>query len=278
MASPEPRPFEVVEAPVLRGESLGEGPPIVLCHGITATRRYVVHGSKLLSRRGFELITYDARAHGESEPAPAAEGYGYDRLLADLERVVEHGAGEREFLLGGHSMGAHTAVAYALEHPERLAGLVVIGPVFTGPPGDETLAYWDGLADALEEGGVDGFVAYIDAQGPDPEWRDTVLRITRERISAHRHPDALAQALREVPRSHPFDSLAELEFLDVPALVVASHDTADPGHPYSVAEAYAARMPNARLLSEDEGDSPLAWQGGKLSREIAAFASLISYS
>jgi pimeloyl-ACP methyl ester carboxylesterase len=277
MASPEPRPFELAEPPVLRGESLGEGPPIILCHGITATRRYVVHGSKLLPRRGFELITYDARAHGESDPAPEGEGYGYARLVADLERVVEDRVGEERFLLGGHSMGAHTAVAYALEHADRLAGLVVIGPVFTGPPADETLAYWDGLADALEEDGVDGFVSYIDAQGPDPEWRDTILRITRERISAHRHPDALAEALREVPRSAPFDSLSELEFLDVPALVVASHDAADPGHPHSVAEAYAARMPNAQLISEDEGDSPLAWQGGKLSREIAAFASLISY-
>jgi 3-oxoadipate enol-lactonase len=38
-----------------------------------------------------------------------------------------------------------------------------------------------------------------------------------------------------------------------------------------VAEAYAARLPQARLVGEDEGESPLAWQGGKLSREIAGF-------
>jgi hypothetical protein len=81
----------------------------------------------------------------------------------------------------------------------------------------------------------------------------------------------VAQALREVPRDVPFESLDELEFLDLPALVVASYDEADPGHPFAVAEAYAERLPNARLISEDEGSSPLAWQGGKLSREIAAF-------
>jgi pimeloyl-ACP methyl ester carboxylesterase len=74
-----------------------------------------------------------------------------------------------------------------------------------------------------------------------------------------------------VPRDVPFDGLDELEFLDLPALVVASYDEADPGHPYSVADAYAARLPNARLVSEGEGESPLAWQGGKLSREIARF-------
>jgi len=277
MAAPEPLPFEPAGTPALRGESIGEGPPIVLLHGITATRRYVVHGSKLLPRRGYEVITYDARGHGESGAAPDNEGYGYPWLVADLERVIEERVGEGRFLLGGHSMGAHTAVAYALEHPERLAGLVVIGPVYAGVVTDEALAYWDGLADALERDGVEGFVAFIDAQGPDPQWRETILRITRERIALHRDPQALAAALREVPRSRPFDSLAELEFLDVPALVVASHDVADPGHPYSVAEAYAERIPGARLVSEAEGDSPLAWQGGKLSREIADFASLISF-
>ena len=52
---------------------------------------------------------------------------------------------------------------------------------------------------------------------------------------------------------------------------MASHDAADPGHPYEVAAAYAARLPRARLIGEAEGESPLAWQGGKLSREIAAF-------
>ncbi len=87
----------------------------------------------------------------------------------------------------------------------------------------------------------------------------------------HRHPDALVEALREVPRSRPFESLEELEGLEIPALVVASHDDADPGHPYAAAAAYAERLPRARLINEEPGQSPLAWQGGKLSREIAAF-------
>jgi hypothetical protein len=87
----------------------------------------------------------------------------------------------------------------------------------------------------------------------------------------HRHPEALVEALREVPRSRPFGALEELESLEIPALVVASHDEADPGHPYAAAAAYAERLPRARMISEGEGDSPLAWQGGRLSRELAAF-------
>ncbi|MFL5873995.1 MAG: alpha/beta fold hydrolase [Solirubrobacterales bacterium] len=268
----EARPFVVGAEPSLRGEATGEGPPVVLCHGITATRRQVLHGSKALPRAGYEVIVYDARGHGESDPAPVGEGYGYPELVTDLERIVAERAGEGRFLLGGHSMGAHTAVSYALRHPERLAGLVVIGPVYAGTIEPESLEYWDGLATALETGGIDGFLAYLgETQGFDPRWRDSILRFTRERLEAQSHPGALVQALREVPRSRPFGSLEELRGLDVPALVVASNDDADPGHPYETAAAYAEMLPQAQLVSEEPGESPLAWQGGRLSRVLAPF-------
>lgn len=271
----EPRPFVAGEHPAIRGEAVGEGTPIVLCHGVTATRRYVVHGSRVLERAGHLVVSYDARGHGESDPAPGGQGYGYPQLVGDLEAVVGATLGEEErFVLAGHSMGAHTAVAYALRRPERLCGLVVIGPTYTGEIFEESLAYWDGLAAALEVDGIDGFLAYIDRnQATDPAWRDSVQRFTRERMLQHRHLDALVQALREVPRSRPFGAIEELESLQVPALVVASHDDADPGHPRHVAETYAERLPQARLTGEAEGQSPLAWQGGRLSREIAAFAA-----
>jgi pimeloyl-ACP methyl ester carboxylesterase len=272
---PGPAPLVVVRAgaPELAGEAAGPeaGAPIVLLHGLTATRRYVVHGSRLLPRQGHRAISYDARGHGESDPAPPDGGYGYDDLADDLDGVIEQTVGDRRCVLAGHSMGAHTIAAKALRDSDRVAAIVAIGPAVTGvPPSEETLAYWERLASGLEEGGVDGFVAAID-HGLDPAWRDVVLRFTRDRISRHRHPDALVRALRAVPRSLPFDGLAELEFLDLPALVVASHDDPDPGHPFAVGEAWAERLPQARLVSEEPGESPLAWQGAQLSREIDAF-------
>jgi pimeloyl-ACP methyl ester carboxylesterase len=193
--------------------------------------------------------------------------------VGDLERVVADRVGEGRFLLGGHSMGAHTAVGYALAHPERLGGLVIIGPTYTGEVGDGKLAYWDGLAAALEAGGIDGFVEYLVRESGTAEaWRDSVARVSRERMELHRDLGAIARALRETPASRPFGSLEDLAGLDVPALVVASGDEADPGHPRAVAEAYAKALPRGRLISEDEGQSPLAWQGGRLSREISLFA------
>jgi pimeloyl-ACP methyl ester carboxylesterase len=273
MPAADPAEFAVGPAPVLRGSAAGEGTPIVLCHGLTASRRYVVHGSRALEREGHRVITYDARGHGESDPAPAGQSYGYPELIGDLEGVVAAEVGAGRFLLGAHSMGAHAAVGYARAHPERLRGLVIIGPTYTGEISAATLAYWEGLAAALEAGGIDGFVEYLTREGETAEaWREPVARISRERMELHRDPRELARALRETPASRPFGSLEDLAALEVPALVVASHDEADPGHPYAVAAAYAAALPRARLISEDEGQSPLAWQGGRLSREIGLFA------
>jgi pimeloyl-ACP methyl ester carboxylesterase len=272
MAAPQPAPFLAGGSPAIRGEVAGEGMPIVLCHGITATRVSVVHGSRALERAGHAVVTYDARGHGESDPAPEGEGYGYPSLVADLEAAVAVAVGEGPFVLGGHSMGAHTAVAYALAHPEQVAALVLIGPAYDGTVDEVSLAYWDGLAGSLAGAGIDGFVDFIDReQGIDPRWRDSVLRFTRERMLRHRDLGAVVAALREVPRSRPFEAIGDLEQLPMPALVVASGDEADPGHPFAVAAAYAESLPYGKLVSEGKGESPLAWQGGKLSREIVAF-------
>ncbi|HEY8465893.1 MAG TPA: alpha/beta hydrolase [Solirubrobacterales bacterium] len=268
----DPVPFEARGAAgVLRGEAAGEGPVIVTLHGLTANRRYVLHGSRHLQRRGFRVVSYDARGHGESDPAPPDAGYDYGELAADLGALLDAQAPGRRVVLACHSMGSHTAVRFALEHGDRLAGLVLGGPAHMGePPTAEQLAYWDSLADGLEQGGVEGFVRAYDVD-LNPDWREVILRLARERLSLHRHPAAIVRALREVPRSLPFEGIEQLERIDVPALVVGSHDEADPGHPYAVARAWAERLPRARFAIEDPGASPLTWSGGRLSREIEAF-------
>jgi pimeloyl-ACP methyl ester carboxylesterase len=256
----------------LAGEEAGEGVPVVLLHGLTATRRYVVMGSRALERGGHRVIAYDARGHGASSPAPDPHAYDYDDLVEDLRAVLDDRGIERA-VLAGASMGAHTAVRLAIDAPERVAGLVVITPAFhPDAPDDADLERWDALSEGLRSGGVDGFVAaYGDPHVPD-RWRETIDKVLRQRLSAHEHPEAVADALRAVPRSRPFRSWSEVEAIDVPAVVVASRDEVDPGHPYAVGEAYAARIPGARLLSEDPGSSPLAWQGGQLSKVIAEVA------
>src|SRR4051794_15173774 len=266
------RQFEVrSDGVTLSGEELGEGPPIVLLHGLTATRWYVVLGSKLLARHGFRVISYDARAHGESSPAPDPSAYEYRDLVEDLCALLDRLELD-QVVLAGNSMGAHTAMAYALQFPERVAAMVQIPPAYHGRPreGDEELASWRRLADGLERGGVEGFMEAYEPTVPE-RWRETVCKVTRQRLERHRDPRALGDALRIVPGSLAFEGMEELEGMRVPTLVVGSRDEADPGHPLAIAREYAERLPDAELAVEEEGKSPLAWQGAQLSRAIEDF-------
>ncbi len=254
----------------LAAERAGEGPPVVLLHGLTATRRYVVMGSRALERSGHDVIAYDARGHGRSTPAPDPGDYGYDTLVLDLEAVLDELGIERA-VLAGASMGAHTLLAFALRRPERVAGLVVITPAYDPDviEDDARLSRWDALAAGLREGGVEGFLAAYGEPSVPAAWRETVLKVIRQRLSLHEHPAAVADALEAVPRSRPFGTVDELGAIAVPTAVVASDDEADPGHPRAVGEAYAAAIPGARLVTDEPGHSPVAWQGSQLSKVIA---------
>jgi pimeloyl-ACP methyl ester carboxylesterase len=260
--------------PRLAIDDAGEGTPVVLLHGLTATKRYVVMGSRALERAGHRVVAYDARGHGESDPAPSPDAYEYADLAADLVGVLDERGIERA-VLAGASMGAHTALRLALEAPERVAALCVITPAYDPSEHDDPdrLARWDRLAEGLRTGGVEGFVqAYGEPDVPD-QWRETVLRVIRQRLSQHEHPEAVADALRVVPRSRPFEDVDALAAIEAPTVVVADRDEADPGHPLAVGEAYARTIPGARLVVEEPGKSPIAWQGGQLSRVIAELAA-----
>ena len=251
----------------------GQRIAVVLLHGLTAARRYVVMGSSRLARAGHRVVAYDARGHGSSSPPDACDAYGYAELTDDLARVLDARGIERA-VLAGVSMGAHTGLRFALEQPERVAGIVVITPGFdpVAYADPARLARWDALSDALREGGIEAFAEAFGVQRLPEQWRDTVGRALRQRMAVHEHPGAVADALRRVPRSPPFADLHALEQIECPALVIGSRDEADPGHPLELAALYAELLPAGRLVVEDEGSSPLAWQGGRVSKLIEQVA------
>jgi pimeloyl-ACP methyl ester carboxylesterase len=257
--------------PRLAHEEAGVGPPVVCLHGLTATRRYVLMGSRWLERAGHRVVLYDARGHGASEPAPAPDRYTYADLAGDLEDLLDRLEIDRP-VLAGVSMGAHTAIRFALDHPDRVAALALITPAHLPASHPDGLETWDALARGLREGGVEGFLAAYDIESVAPRWRDTLIAALGQRMAGHEHPAAVADALAAVPRSRPFAGLEDLGRLRVPTLVVASRDEADPGHPLAAARAYAEAIPGARLAVEEPGRAPLAWQGGQLSRLIGALA------
>jgi pimeloyl-ACP methyl ester carboxylesterase len=272
-------PFQVLRqipgagSVILSGEAAGGGPPLVLLHGLSATRRNVVQGSKHLLRRGYRLIAYDARGHGISEPAPS---YEYSDLVGDLDAVLARLDLDRAVLVGS-SMGATTAMAFALEHPDRVPALVQITPAYVGDAraGHED---WERMAAELERGDLDAFARVAQPDGVPERWREVAREAVRQRMERHEHPRAVARALREVPHSIAWRGLEPLESLDLPVLVVGSRDEADPMHPLAVAEEYARRLPRAELAVEGKGESPLAWQGARLSTAIGDFLERIDYS
>ncbi|HZO59253.1 MAG TPA: alpha/beta fold hydrolase [Solirubrobacterales bacterium] len=254
------------------GDGSAGGPPVVLAHGLTATRRYVVHGSRKLERAGHRVISYDARGHGDSSPAPDRAAYRYSDLVTDLEAVLDEREVGRAVLVGA-SMGAATTLAFALAHPERVAALVQVTPAHLGLPqtDPEELARWDALAEALEHDGVEGFVRAYGEPPVEPRFRGLIVQAIRQRVERHRHPAAVADALRAVPRSTAFEGVVALEQLSVPTLIVASRDDLDPQHPYEVAQTYAEHIEGAELVSEEPGASPLAWRGAQLSGAIMEY-------
>jgi len=179
-----------------------------------------------------------------------------------------------DFLLGALISVADERAELTPEQRARVAALGLITPSFdpSRPRTPTEFEGWDALAQGLRRGGVEGFLEAYDLGAVPEAWRETVEKVLRQRLSAHEHPQAVADALEVVPRSRPFEDMRELADVGVPTVVVASRDEADPGHPLAVGERYAQAIPGAVLVVEDAGPparSPIAWQGGQLSQVLA---------
>jgi len=252
---------------VLDAESAGEGPEVLLLHGLTATRRYVLHGSRGLERAGRRVISYDARGHGRSTPPADPVEYAYRPTLADDAVAVLDASGARDAVLMGQSMGSATALAVAFTHPERVRGLVIVTPAHRGRPAAD-MTRWDALSRGLATGGAEGFMAAMGEPRVPEKWRSSITTVVRQRMERHEYPDGVAAALAAIPRTAAFDGVEALRDLRVPVLVVGSRDELDPDHPLAVAQEYARLIPGCELLVEDPGESPLAWRGGSLSAAV----------
>ena len=92
-------------------ESVGEGLPLVLIHGVTQTRRFWDPIATALGKQ-FRVLRLDLRGHGESG---RATDYSYRAMTQDVAAVVD-AAGVSEPVVVGHSLGGLVATTYASEH------------------------------------------------------------------------------------------------------------------------------------------------------------------
>ena len=101
--------------------------PVVFLHGLASNMTRwaeLVRETSLADRH--DLIRVDLRGHGESMTRGR---YDLDVWIDDLAHLLDQERAERACLVG-HSLGATLALAFALRHPDRVAALVLIDPVF----------------------------------------------------------------------------------------------------------------------------------------------------
>jgi pimeloyl-ACP methyl ester carboxylesterase len=251
-----------------------DAPPVVVMHGLFATRDYVLMGSTRLEEAGFRVIAYDARGHGRSTAPERPDDYGYEVMMEDLLAVMDAFDAPRPFLLGV-SMGGHTSLRLALEQPERVGGIAVVTPSYDPDdhPHADRMRRAEKLAQGIRRAGIEGFMGALEPASGWGSRHDTFRGVLGHRMKKHRDLTAVADALPAVWAAVPFGTLAELEAIAAPTVVVGTRDDYDNDHPHELAGRYAAALPTARLVCEPEGKMPLAWNGGSLAAQVIELAS-----
>ncbi len=107
----------------LRDEGPRDAPVVMLLHGSNADLHTWELWTEAL-KDDYRVIRFDQRGHGLTGAAPDSN-YAREMFVSDVEHVADAMKLDT-FVLGGNSMGGGIAMAYALEHPERLDGLVLV--------------------------------------------------------------------------------------------------------------------------------------------------------
>lgn len=269
---------------VTPAESRQPGRALVLLHGLasnlTRWSEFVAHSS--LAAR-WDLIRVDLRGHGGS-PAPgplALEGWA-DDLAAVLEREGHPGA-----VLVGHCLGAHIALVFAIRHPERATGLVLIDPLFRealrgkaaliarGGPLFRAGSALARAGDALGLGRET--VPSLDLAELDREARKA-LAAADSKEAFIRHYSSPRADLRYFRTAHYLQELAEtfrrsppLEAIRAPVLLVLSRGGtfADPARTQRV----AAGFQDAEIVLIDAEHWPLTERPVEVRRAIAEWCT-----
>lgn len=207
-----------------------DGPPFVAHGGWVGNWELWQEPFQIMQSR-WRCVSYDHRGSGATT-ATAAQ-ITPRALVTDLLRVLDHLQIER-CLLAGESMGALTCMTMAIDHPDRVAGLVLV---------DGTPAAGGGRA--LIDGSRSDFAAtvqwFVDACVPEPN-SEHIRRWGRQ-ILLRADNEAAARLLE----SHAEASIAPAaESITVPTLLI--HGEQDAIIPVAAAEALAARIPDAELV------------------------------
>ena len=225
----------------LAGVRFGSGPPLVVAHPLAFSKAYFAAAASVLGPR-FTTVAFDQRGHGETE-GPVDP----DAMAGDWGAILDHFGWERA-AVGGTSLGAATALRFALRSPGRVRILVQDLPGF-GPRPRRDPVRTQRVAEALERADLEEAARRI-VEGMSPPraraWQEA-LRADWGRYDPARLGPKLAAAFRATadwPVVDPWpDALAGLT---APVRILAVRG--DPSHPWEIAETLARALPRARLV------------------------------
>ncbi|KAA1039338.1 alpha/beta hydrolase [Macrococcus equipercicus] len=103
-------------------EVTGHGEPLILIHGINGNLEMFYHNVEELSKH-YQVITYDLRGHGRSD---RPLNYTMDNHIDDCFRLMQHLKLKRANILG-FSLGAYIALGFAIQYPEYVNKLILVG-------------------------------------------------------------------------------------------------------------------------------------------------------
>jgi soluble epoxide hydrolase/lipid-phosphate phosphatase len=113
---------------------LGEGPPLILVHGFPELAYSWRHQLPVLAAAGYRAIVPDMRGYGGSDKPLPVTDYAIQKLIGDIEGLMEALSIERAVIVG-HDWGAMLTWQMALLAPERMAGLICLNiPHIPRPP------------------------------------------------------------------------------------------------------------------------------------------------
>lgn len=145
--------------------AVGQGPAVVLMHGLAGFRELWEDLLPPLAAAGFLAIAFDHRGHGMS--SDVAPPWTIADLADDLLALLDQLAIQQACLLG-HSMGGRVLFQFALAHPERLWALVPVGAHSEAPRGPYRQVLADVRTLTLRDG-LPGFRGAFERAGEIPE-------------------------------------------------------------------------------------------------------------
>jgi alpha-beta hydrolase superfamily lysophospholipase len=104
----------------------------VVVHGYAEHSGRYAHVAERINDAGMAVWALDQRGHGKSK-GERANIESVTAAVSDLDLFVDL-VGTGPVFMIGHSMGGLVATAYAEEHQDRLAGLILSGPLLSAPP------------------------------------------------------------------------------------------------------------------------------------------------